>query len=214
MTKTPSTFTLVRHGESHGNVLNIIQGQLDSPLTENGERQAAELAASLRDRTFDLAFSSDLLRARRTTEIVALERQLAVNTTILLREHTMGSMEGIDKNVYREQNKELLARYEQASDEEKWAMKIPPDSESDEETVVRLMTFLRETAVTYPGKSILVGTHGGVIRCFLVRLGWGTHADLPKGSVQNAGRVVVRTDGTDFEIVEIVGVTKNGSATV
>ncbi|NBS41494.1 histidine phosphatase family protein [bacterium] len=214
MTETPSVFYVVRHGESHGNVQNVIQGHMNSPLTEAGERQAAELARSLRGVSFDLAFSSDLIRAHRTAEIVALEHQLAVNTNVLLREHNMGSAEGQDKERYREQNKELLERYEEASDLEKWAMKIPADSESDEETVVRLMTFLREAAVTYPGKTILVGTHGGVIRSLLVRLGYGTHAELPKGSVQNAGRVVVRTDGTDIEIVEVVGVTKNGPATV
>lgn len=214
MTESPSVFYVVRHGESHGNVQNVIQGQTNSPLTENGERQAAELAASLRGVSFDLAFSSDLIRAHRTAEIVALEHALAVNTTAMLREHAMGSAEGQDKERYREQNKELLARYEQSSEAEKWAAHIPADAESDEEMIGRFLTFLRETAVTYPGKTILVGTHGGVLRTLLVHLGWGTHAEVPKGSVQNAGRVVVRTDGTDIELIEVVGVTKNGPATV
>lgn len=210
----PTTFYLVRHGESHGNVQNVIQGQANSPLTERGERQAADLAQSLRGIAFDHAFSSDLIRAHRTAEIVAREHQLVVNTTALLREHRMGSAEGQDKEQYRERNKELLARYERSTEEDKWAARIPEDAESDAEMIGRLLTFLRETAVTYPETTILVGTHGGVLRTLLVHLGWGTHAEVPKGSVQNAGRVVVRTDGTDIELVEVAGVTKNGPATV
>lgn len=207
MIENATHFYIVRHGESEGNVQRIIQGHADSPLTENGERQASALANDLREVSFDLVFSSDLVRAKRTAEIVLLERALAVNTTKLLREHDMGASERREIEAFREENKKLLEEYEALSEQEKWKSRIPGDVESDEDVNARFTTFLRETAVTYPGKTILVATHGGVMRCFLVHLGFGTHAEIPVGSVGNAGLIRVDSDGIEFEIVEVRGVT-------
>lgn len=80
------TFYIVRHGETLWNVKGLLQGIKDSALTPTGEKQARELAAELESVNFDVIFSSDLLRARRTAEIIALERKLAVKTSQLLRE--------------------------------------------------------------------------------------------------------------------------------
>lgn len=207
MIENATHFYIVRHGESEGNVQRIIQGHADSALTQNGERQASVLADDLRTVAFDLAFSSDLVRARRTAEIVLLERALAVNTTKMLREHDMGASERRSIEAFREENKKLLDGYEALSEREKWKSRIPGDVESDEDVNVRFTTFLRETAVTYPGKTVLIATHGGVIRCFLVHLGFGTHAEIPVGSVGNAGLIRVDADGVDFEIIETRGVS-------
>jgi len=208
MTETYAHFYIVRHGQSLGNVQNTIQGQTSSPLTEEGEKQAARMADVLKDVHVDLVFSSDLIRAQRTAEIIALEKQLAVNTSELLREHRMGQWEGQNGDVYREQNKELLARYEELPEGEKWKFKVSDDVESDEETIARFMTFLRETAVTYPGKTILVATHGGVMRCLLVHLGWATHKQLPIRSVENTALIRLKSDGVDFYIEEVRGAKK------
>jgi probable phosphoglycerate mutase len=59
---------IVRHGESVANAEGRMQGQRDYPLSEAGQRQAAQLgrflaAAGLR---FDAAYTSPLTRARET----------------------------------------------------------------------------------------------------------------------------------------------------
>jgi len=66
------TITFLRHGESVGNLENRFQGHADFPLTETGRLQARLLAErwQAEGRTFDQAFSSPLLRARETAEIV------------------------------------------------------------------------------------------------------------------------------------------------
>lgn len=72
MDKPVYFFTLLRHGESVGNVEDRFQGQVDFPLTERGIRQAQALAERwLREgRVFDRCISSPLQRARQTAEII------------------------------------------------------------------------------------------------------------------------------------------------
>jgi bisphosphoglycerate-dependent phosphoglycerate mutase len=60
---------LVRHGETQWNVENRFQGQLDSPLTETGIRQAEQLGKALAGIPFDDIISSDLGRAIHTANL-------------------------------------------------------------------------------------------------------------------------------------------------
>src|SRR5512145_612212 len=72
--------TLLRHGESEGNLAGVIQGQMDLPLTPRGCRQAEALGKHWKAKgvTFDRIVTSPLLRARQTAEIVAAELGLDV----------------------------------------------------------------------------------------------------------------------------------------
>jgi probable phosphoglycerate mutase len=67
----PTTFYLVRHGESEGNAARVFTGQLDSPLTARGRRQAEAVAEELAKVNFDRIVSSDLSRTRDTAEVIA-----------------------------------------------------------------------------------------------------------------------------------------------
>lgn len=60
---------LVRHGQSEGNKANIHQ-TAGIPLSEEGKKQAEFLAKRLKDVHFDLIYSSPILRARQTAEII------------------------------------------------------------------------------------------------------------------------------------------------
>lgn len=95
MKSSYATFYIVRHGETEWNAQGLMQGHLDSPLTSTGEEQARELAQTLLAIHFDHVFSSDLLRARRTAELLVIDRKFALNTTQLLRERTFGKYEGM-----------------------------------------------------------------------------------------------------------------------
>ena len=88
---------LVRHGESTWNVQRRLQGQTAHPaLTPLGVRQAQDAAAVLASRVDDAAmlWSSDLVRARQTADVVGHRLGLPVRETAALREQALGSMEG------------------------------------------------------------------------------------------------------------------------
>ena len=87
-------FYIVRHGETEWNTKKIMQGHLDSPLTENGINQAANLANELKEIEFIKVISSDLMRAYRTAKIIAVDKDIAVTSTELLREINLGPFTG------------------------------------------------------------------------------------------------------------------------
>jgi phosphoserine phosphatase len=199
-------FYIVRHGETEWNVIDKIQGQLDSFLTQKGLEQARETSEKLKNIHFDTIFSSDLLRCKRTAEIMGLERNLEIQTEKALRERTFGKYDGITGKEFAEKTKHLLEEYKKLSVEERWKFKFSKGYESDDELVTRFITFLREIAIAYPGKTILIVTHGGNLRTFLTRLGYAKHGVLTPGTFRNAGYVKVESDGIDFFLKEVEGV--------
>lgn len=200
------TFYIIRHGQTEWNVLQKIQGHLDSPLTEPGKQEAKQTAKKLKDVHFDAVFSSDLLRSKHTAEIIALEKKLEVMTTKALRERTFGEYDGSVSKEYTEKTKHLLEEYKRLSVEERWKFKFAKGYESDEKLVTRFMTFIREVAVAYQGKTVLIVTHGGNLRTFLTKLGYAEHGKLTPGTFKNAGYIVVESDGVDFFLKEVEGI--------
>lgn len=206
--KNYCTFYLVRHGQTDWNVKKMMQGHKDSRLTDLGIKQAQELAKKLNRIHFDAVFSSDLLRAKRTAEIIVAEKKLAIATTQLLRERSFGKYEGWSWERYYQQFEKSLEKYKKLTEKEYFVHKLDPSIESDEEVVSRLITLIREIAVGNAGKKILLVSHGGLMRVFLTHIGYGTRRELRAGCVKNTAYVKFLSDGVDFIIKEVSGIKK------
>lgn len=206
--KNYCTFYIVRHGETEWNIKGIIQGHKDSPLTKQGVGQAKQVAKLFKKVKFDEIFSSDLFRAKRTAEIIALEKKMAVKTNKLLRERLLGRFQGRKVVEMRKELKEQLEKREELSREERFKFRLEDGFETDEEIIGRFITFLRETAIACPKKKVLIVTHGGMMKTFLIHLGFAEHEELPPGSIENAGYIILECDGVDFFIKEVKGVNR------
>lgn len=203
------TLYLVRHGEAEWNRDNIVMGNTgDSPLTKDGIEQAKDTAEQLSDVHFDAIFSSDSIRTQQTAEIMRLERELAVQTTKLLRERSFGKYEGRPATDYWKAIQHQLEEVEKLSEKEQWEYTYGGNLESDEALAARFIRYLREIAVFHPGKTVLITTHSAIIRIFLMRVGWAKREELSSGSIKHAGYVKVLSDGVDFFVKEVVGVDK------
>lgn len=200
MKSKSSTIYIVRHGETEWNMKRLIQGQKDSALTELGINQAKELAKELRKIKFDLVFSSDLLRAKRTAEIIVAEHNLAVETTELLRERNFGDFEGKPVQALRAFDEFIST----LSHKQMFKYKSSPNVESDEEIATRLITFLREAAISHPGKKILAVTHGGIMKALFIKLGIVSYKK--RAWVANGSYVKLESDGVDFFVKETKGI--------
>ena len=198
-------FYIVRHGETDWNTKKLIQGHTDIELNENGIEQAKKTAEKLKKIEFDEAFSSDLSRAKRTAEIIALEKKIAVKTTELLREKTFGKHEGKNYKMFDKELEEHLASFEALTDEGRWKYRYE-DVESDEQVASRFITFIREIAVAYSDKTVLIATHAGVISLFLVHLGLWKYTERFTKKIENAGYLKIKSDGIDFFIEEADGI--------
>jgi broad specificity phosphatase PhoE len=201
-TKLYCTFYIVRHGETDWNVDHRVQGHTDIVLNATGELQAQMAGNLLKDIHFDAVYSSDLVRAQRTAEIIALDRALEIQTTQLLREQHFGKFEG---TLWTETSQLFDAR-KRLSEEELLHHRIA-DEETHHEVITRLFTFLREASLTHRGQTILVVAHGGLMRHLLARLGKGS-LKHPK-FMKNTGYIKLRSDGIEFFLDEVNGVDEN-----
>ena len=84
---------IARHGETDWNVQHKLQGMTDIPLNENGRRQAAALAESLKGVHLDAIYSSTLSRSRDTARTVA-GTSMTVKSLDGLRERNYGHFQG------------------------------------------------------------------------------------------------------------------------
>ncbi len=136
-----TTLYLVRHGETVDNVNQIMQGQTQGQLTENGVRQAVMVRDELKAVPFDAVISSDLRRSVDTARIIAEPHGLEVVQTSLLRERDWGSFTG---------------RFIPELKGETW----PDDIETLENLLSRAGEFIAFVKKTYPGKKVLAVGHG------------------------------------------------------
>ncbi len=103
----------VRHGESEANAQGIMQGTLDSPLSERGREQAKVLGAWLkaRDLQFEAAYCSPLSRARETAELLceSLGREAPVPEPDI-GEICAGDLQGLDASQIAERFPSFMSR--------------------------------------------------------------------------------------------------------
>src|SRR6185437_7714239 len=69
--RRPGILVLLRHGQSTWNLENLFTGWHDVPLSEQGEREAAEAGRQLHDAGFlpDVVHTSVLVRAIQTADL-------------------------------------------------------------------------------------------------------------------------------------------------
>ena len=91
---------LLRHGESQWNLENRFTGWVDVPLSPKGEEEEREAGQKLNAFHFDHAFTSVLIRAIRTLEIVLEvigQTGLTVEKNQALNERMYGDLQGLNK---------------------------------------------------------------------------------------------------------------------
>jgi len=155
---------LVRHGETDGNISEVLQGQsVDSELNSEGARQVENIVPRLEDIGVDLIFSSPLKRARQSAEIINQRLNVPIKFDKRILERDYGALGG--------KSKKDAAKFAGVSEEELQKMRKsneydfrPYGGESAEDVEKRLKKFLKDIKKEYSGKTVLVVTHGGVIR--------------------------------------------------
>lgn len=187
---------LLRHGQSTWNAERRWQGWADAPLSELGERQAIDAATHLGDAGLTQVISSDLQRARRTAELVADALDLGpVAVEPDLRERNVGSFTGLLMEEIRE-------RWPDCFDAVSGRLIAVPDGESDDDLWDRTIPALLRIGTSWPGETVLVVSHGGVIRNIERHLG----AQPPPSTPNLGGRWFEVADGLIAPREELVPV--------
>jgi 2,3-bisphosphoglycerate-dependent phosphoglycerate mutase len=154
----------VRHGETEWNLVEKMQGHMDSPLTNNGIKQAQFVADGLASKKIDILFSSDLGRAIQTAEIIASRLSLEINTDMRLREHNLGIFESLTKTEFEERYPEEVKQFYTHDPDY-----VIPGGESMRQRFNRCIECAEEIVRGHEGKNILIIGHAGVLTSFFYK---------------------------------------------
>jgi broad specificity phosphatase PhoE len=185
---------LVRHAETESNTRKILQGHADTPLTARGLEQAGRLAQRLTGRRIDAVYSSDLLRARRTAEIVMQGRDVVMQFDERLRERCFGEFQG-----------RAVSDLESALKASGLTRDVfrPVAGENYGDVEVRISAFLEHACARHAGSTVLVVSHSGTNRVILRKLLQRSTGELLRFDQDNTcvNEIKISADGTAEAVI-------------
>ena len=163
---------LVRHGQSEWNLKNLFTGWRDVGLTEKGVAEAHNAGQKLKAEGlhFDVAFTSELVRAQRTLDIVLAEMG-QTNITVIkdqaLNERDYGDLSGLNKDDARKKwGEEQVLIWRRSYDV------APPGGESLKDTAARVLPYYIQDILprVLRGEKVIVAAHGNSLRALIMVL--------------------------------------------
>ena len=149
---------LIRHGETVWNTKKLIQGQLDSPLTDNGIYQSNLLAERIKKIDPDIIYTSDLKRAIDTANIINKYIDKSIIEISGVRERDWGIFQGAS---WQKVKKFFPTQYKYYRNDSK--NYVIPNGESYNQVTKRTLNSLIDIVKNHENQRIVVVTHGGVI---------------------------------------------------
>jgi 2,3-bisphosphoglycerate-dependent phosphoglycerate mutase len=163
---------LVRHGQSEWNLQNLFTGWRDVGLTDKGIAEARAAGRQLKalGLRFDVAFTSALIRAQRTLDLMLDElgqRNLPVLRDQALNERDYGDLAGLNKDDARRKWGEGQVHIWRRSYDV-----APPGGESLKDTAARVLPYYLQEMLprVLRGERVLVSAHGNSLRALVMVL--------------------------------------------
>lgn len=162
------TLIIARHGETIENGLNICQGQTPGTLSETGIKENELLGIALQKFSFNTIYSSPLARALHTATTI---QQFNPHSTIItdgrLMERHLGVLQG----------KTYPTPYLESD--------LYEGMETVESMADRMKLFLSHVKQKHPGETIVIVSHGYLIKVLLSLLSNLPPADFHKVKLMN-----------------------------
>jgi probable phosphomutase (TIGR03848 family) len=188
-----TTFLLLRHAHSVANKAGILAGQLEGiGLSKDGIAQVNKLTSSFENLKIDRIISSPMQRCLETVEGIARSKRKRISIDERLIEMNYGSWSG-KKLSKLSRMKEWKVIQTKPS-----AFRFP-QGESFKELEERIESLLKDLSRKYPKETILIITHGDIVKiaaslsvgsglnnfqkfavdpCSLTTLSWGSKARM------------------------------------
>lgn len=166
------TLVLVRHGQSEWNEKNLFTGWKNPDLTPLGIEEARRAGRELRKLgiEFDVGFTSQLLRAQHTMDLIADELgrpELPVVRDLALNERHYGDLSGLNKDEAREKwGPDQVQLWRRSY------LVAPPNGESLRDTVARVVPFYVQyiLPIVLRCEPVVVAAHGNSLRALCMVL--------------------------------------------
>lgn len=159
---------IIRHGVTEWNALRKVQGSADIPLAEEGIRLARRTGEALKEVPFDLCFTSPLIRARKTAELVLGERAstIPIIEDSRIQEIDFGVLEG---SRFKDENGNVVNEQMGIFFNDPERFTRPEKGENIRDICTRTRDFWQEK-ISDPAlqdKTILIASHGCAVRAIL-----------------------------------------------
>ena len=190
---------LIRHGQSEWNALNQFTGWKDPDLTAKGIEEAHNAGRIINNLkiNFDLVFTSALIRAQNTAQIILKEINQPLSTikNQALNERNYGDLAGLNKDDARKRwGDEQVHIWRRSYDIP------PPGGESLKDTGERVLPFFMKEILPYvcKGKNVLVAAHGNSLRSLIKFLDNISDEDIVKLEIPTGAPIhyVINEDGS------------------
>jgi 2,3-bisphosphoglycerate-dependent phosphoglycerate mutase len=165
-----ATLVLVRHGQSVWNKENKFTGWVDVDLTEKGIEEAGKAGELLADYKFDEAYTSVLMRANKTLDIILKktgQEDIPITKDQALNERMYGDLQGLNKDDTRAKyGEEQVHIWRRSYDVQ------PPGGESLKDTADRVLPYFdNEIAPKIKaGQKLIIAAHGNSLRALIMKL--------------------------------------------
>jgi 2,3-bisphosphoglycerate-dependent phosphoglycerate mutase len=185
---------IVRHGQSEWNSKNLFTGWKNPDLTEVGIEEARRAGRELKrlDLRFNIGFTSMLLRAQHTLDIIFQElgqKDVPIIRSRALNERHYGDLSGLNKDEARAQwGDEQVRLWRRSYDV------APPGGESLKDTVARVLPFYCQEILprALRGERVLVAAHGNSLRALAMVLDRLTPDSVPSLELATGVPIVYR----------------------
>lgn len=143
---------LVRHAKTEANHQGLLQGRINTPLSDAGIRSAEKLKEKIKNEPIDICITSPLKRTWQTAMILVGDR-VYIKEDERLIERSLGDFENKEKELY--------------DTEKYWDYQLNSGDgnvEKIQDVIRRSKEFLEEIKEKYKEKNVLIVSHGAVIR--------------------------------------------------
>lgn len=195
---------LVRHGQSEWNEKNLFTGWKNPTLTEQGIEEARKAGSKIKsiNLDFDLHFTSELLRAQITGEIIQREIDQEIKTikNIALNERDYGDLSGLNKDEARKKWGEKQVHLWRRSYDTP-----PPGGESLKDTSDRVIPYFKKTIKPEleMKKNILITAHGNSLRALIKNIEDITATDIVKLEIATGEPIIYSFSDNKFKKLDI-----------
>ena len=195
---------LVRHGQSEWNEKNLFTGWKNPTLTEQGIEEARKAGSKIKsiNLDFDLHFTSELLRAQITGEIIQREIDQEIKTikNIALNERDYGDLSGLNKDEARKKWGEKQVHLWRRSYDTP-----PPGGESLKDTSDRVIPYFKKTIKPEleMKKNILITAHGNSLRALIKNIEDITATDIVKLEIATREPIIYSFSNNKFKKLDI-----------
>ena len=198
---------LVRHGQSDWNLKNLFTGWRDVDLSPKGVDEARDAGRKLKAQglTFDLAYTSALIRAQRTLDLMLEElgqTGIPIVKDQALNERDYGDLAGLNKDDARKKwGEEQVHIWRRSYDV------APPGGESLRDTAARVLPYYVQEILpaVLRGERVLVAAHGNSLRALVMVLDRLNSEQIVKREIATGVPMIYRlnADSTVASMLEL-----------